>query len=312
MDIPVYLFTGFLEAGKTKFIQDTLTDIRFNNGERTLLMLCEEGEEEYNPNEFSGENVFIEPITPNMLNEKALERLRKKHKAERVIVEYNGMWQLSDLFENLPRNWIIAQEFMFADANTFEFFNANMRSLVFEKLQTCELIVLNRFNEKCDKMTLHKIVRGVNRRCIIAYENADGSVEYDDIKDPLPFDKNASLIEIKDTDYALWYRDLTEDLQGYSGKTVKFKGLVAKNDKVPHGSFVIGRPLMTCCADDIQYAGLICDWVKAETIPNKSWVMVTAKIELKKHKAYQNIGPVLVASSIAATTPPEKQVAEFY
>ncbi len=312
MDIPVYLFTGFLEAGKTKFIQDTLTDIRFNNGERTLLMLCEEGEEEYNPSEFSGENVFIEEITPDMLDEKCLEQLRKKHKAERVIVEYNGMWQLSDLFENLPRNWIIAQEFMFADANTFQSFNANMRSLVFEKLQTCELIVFNRFNEKCDKMALHKIVRGVNRRCNIAYESADGSVEYDDIKDPLPFDKNAALIEIKDIDYALWYRDLTENLEDYSGKTVKFKGLVAKNEKVPYGSFVIGRPLMTCCVDDIQYAGLICDWEKAENIPNKSWVMVTAKIELKKHKAYQNAGPVLAASSVAATTPPEKQVAEFY
>lgn len=312
MDIPVYLFTGFLEAGKTKFIQDTLTDVRFNNGESTLLMLCEEGEEEYNPKEFSGENVYIEEITPDMLNEKVLEQLRKKYRAERVIVEYNGMWQLSDLFENLPRNWIIAQEFMFADANTFESFNTNMRSLVFEKLSTCELVVFNRFNENCNKMALHKIVRGINRRCNIAYESNDGRVEYDDIKDPLPFDIDAPIIEIKDIDYALWYRDLTENLEGYSGKTVKFKGLVAKNAKVPAGSFVIGRPLMTCCADDIQYAGLICDWGKAENMPNKSWVMVTAKIELKKHKAYQNVGPVLSAISVAATTPPENQVAEFY
>lgn len=312
MDIPVYLFTGFLEAGKTKFIQETLTDIRFNNSERTLLMLCEEGEEEYNPSEFSGENVFLEKISPEMLNEKTLEQLRKKHKAERVIVEYNGMWELKNLFENLPRSWVIAQEFMFADANTFLFYNANMRSLVFDKLSTCELVVFNRFNDDCDQMALHKIVRAVNRRCSIAYEREDGSVVYDDIKDPLPFDVNADIIEIKDTDYALWYRDLTENLENYNGKTVKFKGLVAKNDKVPIGSFVIGRPLMTCCADDIQYAGIVCDWVKSENIENKSWVMLTAKIVLKKHKAYKNVGPVLEAISVAMTTPPENQVAEFY
>lgn len=312
MDIPVYLFTGFLEAGKTKFIQETLTDIRFNNSERTLLMLCEEGEEEYNPSEFSGENVFLEKISPEMLNEKTLEQLRKKHKAERVIVEYNGMWELKNLFENLPRSWVIAQEFMFADANTFLFYNANMRSLVFDKLSTCELVVFNRFNDNCDQMALHKIVRAVNRRCSIAYEREDGSVVYDDIKDPLPFDVNADIIEIKDTDYALWYRDLTENLENYNGKTVKFKGLVAKNDKVPIGSFVIGRPLMTCCADDIQYAGIVCDWVKSENIENKSWVMLTAKIVLKKHKAYKNLGPVLEAISVAMTTPPENQVAEFY
>lgn len=312
MDIPVYLFTGFLEAGKTKFIHETLTDARFNTGERTLLLLCEEGEEEYIPSEFTSDKVFIVETEPEMLDADVLEGLQKKYKAERVIVEYNGMWQLKDLFENLPEDWIIAQEFMFADANTFASFNANMRSLVFDKLSTCELVVFNRFSDECDMMALHKIVRGVNRRCNIAYERADGSVTYDDIKDPLPFDVNAPIIEIKDIDYALWYRDLTEKLEEYNGKTVKFKGLVAKNDKVPKGSFVIGRPLMTCCADDIQYAGIVCDYKNSENIENKSWVMLTAKIVLKKHAAYKNKGPVLEAVSVAVTTPPEKQVAEFY
>ena len=47
MPIPVYAFTGFLDAGKTKFIQETLEDERFNTGERTLVLICEEGEEEY-------------------------------------------------------------------------------------------------------------------------------------------------------------------------------------------------------------------------------------------------------------------------
>ena len=48
MEIPVYLFTGFLDSGKTKFIQETLEDVNFNNGEKILLVVCEEGEEEYN------------------------------------------------------------------------------------------------------------------------------------------------------------------------------------------------------------------------------------------------------------------------
>ena len=44
--IPMYVFTGFLESGKTKFIQETLEDPRFNSGEKTLLLVLEEGEEE--------------------------------------------------------------------------------------------------------------------------------------------------------------------------------------------------------------------------------------------------------------------------
>ena len=62
MELPIYLFTGFLEAGKTKFIQETLEDSRFNAGERTLLLLCEEGIEEYDASRFSGKNVFVEII----------------------------------------------------------------------------------------------------------------------------------------------------------------------------------------------------------------------------------------------------------
>ena len=45
-EMPVYLFTGFLESGKTTFIKETLGDPRFNNGQRTLILLCEEGETE--------------------------------------------------------------------------------------------------------------------------------------------------------------------------------------------------------------------------------------------------------------------------
>ena len=60
MEIPVYLFTGFLESGKTKYMQETLEDKRFNEGERTLLLVCEEGEEEYDPSTFASPNVFVE------------------------------------------------------------------------------------------------------------------------------------------------------------------------------------------------------------------------------------------------------------
>ena len=312
MDIPVYLFTGFLEAGKTKFIQETLADKRFNNGEKTLLILCEEGEEEYNPSAFTGKNVFIEIVEDESeLTPKNLEELRRKYKAERVIVEYNGMWQLQSLFQNLPSKWIIAQEFMFADANTFVSFNTNMRSLVVDKLTTCEIVIFNRFTDAVDKMALHKIVRGINRKANIAYERVSGDVEFDNIEDPLPFDINAPIIEIGDLDYAIWYRDLSEELQKYDGKRVKFLGMVAKAESVPDGSFVIGRPVMTCCVDDIQFAGLACNYKGAAVLKNKQWVKIDAVLNLEKHKMYGKVGPVLNTISVSVTDAPEEPVATF-
>ena len=233
-DVPVYLFTGFLEGGKTKFIQETMEDPRFNKGERTLLLLCEEGEEEYDISTYPAKNVYQEVIEDESeLNPEHLTELLEKHQAERVVLEYNGMWQLKFLFEHIPDNWTVYQEMCFVDATTFMNYNANMRSLVVDKLNTCELVVFNRFTKDMDKMEFHKIVRAVSRRTDIAYEYTDGKVEYDQIEDPLPFDINAPVIQIDDRDYAIWYRDLMEDMNKYEGKTVKFRGIVAV---VPEGN----------------------------------------------------------------------------
>ncbi len=313
MDIPVYLFTGFLDAGKTKFIDETLADPRFESKEPTLLLLCEEGEEEYDLSKYSGGKIVIETIDEEeALTPELLSMLQKKSGATRVIVEYNGMWQLTSFYNAMPQSWIIYQEFMLMDATTAVTYNTNMRSLVVDKLNDAELVIFNRFNNSIDKMALHKIVRGISRRADIAYEYEDGSVAYDDIEDPLPFDVNAPVIEIKDRDYAIWYRDMTEELPKYDGKTVKFKGIVAKNTDMPKGSFIIGRHVMTCCADDITYSGIVCDWSGAETLSQRDWIIITAKIELKKHKMYGKKGPVLAVSEVVRTSAPEQELATFY
>ena len=313
MEIPVYLFTGFLESGKTTFIQETLADKRFNKGERTLLLLCEEGEEEYDPEKFAGKNVFLRTIEDEEdLTEETLARLVTETKAKRVVLEYNGMWPLTTLYQNMPREWAIYQQFLFVDATTFLTYNANMRSLVVDKLQGSELVVVNRVTPETDRMTIHKIVRATNRQCDIAYESPDHQVEYDEIEDPLPFDVNAPVIDIGDRDYALWYRDLSENLANYNGKMVKFRGMVIKDQSIPAGSFVVGRGIMTCCADDVRFGGLACDWNGANTLKNQDWVIVTAKIVLKNHKAYGKKGPVLTEAQVVMTSAPEEEFASFY
>lgn len=313
VDLPVYLFTGFLEGGKTKFIQETLEDSRFNKGERTLLILCEEGIEEYVPDQFSGSNVFIRTVEEEAeLNTENLAAMQKETRPERILIEYNGMWMLDTLYSNMPENWVVGQEFLFCDATTFLSYNANMRQLMVDKIKSAELVVLNRYKADMDRMAMHKVIRGVSRRCDIAYEYADGTVEYDDIEDPLPFDIEAPVIDIADRDYAIWYRDMSEETKKYNGKTVRFKGRCLVRKNVPKGSFIIGRHIMTCCVEDIQFAGLICNWEKADTIRDDEWVILTAKLENKFHRAYGRKGPVLTVQSIEEVEKPEETVATFY
>lgn len=313
MEIPVYMFTGFLDAGKSTFLQSTLEDKRFNNGERTLILLCEEGECELDPTRFSGKNVTIQKVeSAEELTTANLTAWQKKCRAQRVMVEYNGMWAMEDLFRNMPKNWVVYQEMMFADANSFVLYNANVRERVVDKLQGAQLVVFNRAQKGLDKMALHKIVRGISRRADIAYEYGDDDVEYDDIEDPLPFNKDAAVIEVEDRDYALWYRDLSEELMSYDGKTVVFKGQVVVDRSIPADCFIVGRPLMTCCVDDIRFAGLVCEWGSVADLTSRDWVTVTAKISIRKHECYGRLGPVLTGIHVVKASAPEEEVASFY
>ncbi len=316
MDVAVYVFSGFLEAGKTMLIQETLEDEKFNTGERTLILSCEEGMEEFDFSSFAHQNVALESIeTLSQLNPDKLSALGRKHKAERVLIEYNGMWKNEDLYRALPDNWFIYQEIMLADATTFCNYNANMRSLTVTKLNNCEMVVFNRFDpQKVDKMDLHKIVRGISRRANIAYEYEDHEIEYDDIEDPLPFDIEADVIEIENRDYAIWYRDMSEDMEKYKSKTLRFTGMVARDPKLPSNSFVIGRHVMTCCADDVTYCGVICVGQGKCGFESKDWVTLTARLDIAYHKLYGSQGPIMRVESCIPTAalPTEEQIATFY
>lgn len=312
-EMPVYLFTGFLESGKTKFIQETLEDKRFCNKEKTLLLVCEEGEEEYAPEQFATDTVVIRVLEgQEQLTTENLTKWVQETKADRVVIEYNGMWLLDALYAAMPEGWVVYQEFMFADAGTFLSYNGNMRQLVYDKLKSCELVVFNRFKPDMDKMEFHKVVRAASRRADIAYESTDGKVVYDDIEDPLPFDLNAPVIEIGDADFAEWYRDLGETPANYEGKTVRFKCRALKRSKMPANTFIVGRHVMTCCVEDIQFAALVCQWEKADSVQDDSWMILTAKLNFKFNKAYGRKGPVLSYVSHELCEAPEQPVATFY
>lgn len=311
MEVPVYVFTGFLESGKTKMVHETMADKRFQDKEKTLIILCEEGIEEYDPSEYSGD-VFLEVIEdPEDMTEENLKALLKKHNAERVMVELNGMWMANTLYDALPEDWFPYQEVMCVDSTTFKTYNANMRSLMFDKLQGASVVFFNRCTEDTDIMALHSAVRAVSRRVGIIYEYTDGRIEQDNIEDPLPFDINAPVIEISERDYAIWYRDMAEDLKKYEGKTIKAKGMTVRDEVLKKNEFAFGRMVMTCCADDTTFHGIVTVAENDVTCTNGEWFTVTATFKKERHKMYKGIGPVFHLISMEKTDAPEEPVATF-
>ena len=309
MDIPVYLIAGFLDAGKTNFINGVLQD-GFAREDRTLLICCEEGEEEYYPNVLS--NVFtttvedFEELTPAYF-----KKLEKMYKPQQVIIEYNGMWNIEKLYrECLPANWILYQIMTLVDARTFEMYAKNMGQLMMEKIMAADMLIFNRCNEELRAALRSRNLRMVNRRADIYLENADGTSEEYVTEDMAPFDLSSGHLDVPDEDYGVWYVDMMDATQRYDGLTVKFKAIMCHSKKYK-GVHCPGRFAMVCCEDDMQFLALVCKGEGLEKFKDRAWVEITATVKKEEDRAYEGVGPVLYVTDIHECEKPKEEVVSF-
>ncbi len=301
--VPVYLITGFIESGKTCFIKETIDDDEFLDGDRILLLLCEEGIEEYDEQELKDKKINLVAVDkPEQLTEDFIKECQCKYRPQRVIVEYNGMWNLDVLQDAMISNWFLVQIITPIDATTFETYMSNMGAVMIEQFGVSDLVIFNRCTSGTDKGGFKRRIRAVNRKAQVIFENEDGEVD-NDFEEILPFDINTDIIEIKDEDYGIWYIDAIDNPDKYVGKVVKFKGMVYKSKNFEEGIFVPGRFAMTCCAEDITFLGFICKNGDIQSYRNRDWVTVTAEIKNEYYHGYEGKGPVLYAKSIEKAEP---------
>lgn len=309
MDIPVYLIAGFLDSGKTSFINGILQD-GFAAEDRTLLLCCEEGETAYDPKVLG--NVFTYTIDePEQMTPELFKKLEKQYRPKQVIIEYNGMWQIEPLYrEGLPANWILYQIMCLMDANTFEPYVRNMGQLMMEKISNADLLIFNRCNEQLRAQLRSRNLRMVNRRADIYLENTDGTSEEYVTPEMSPFDLSGGKLEVPDDDYGIWYVDMMDNPDRYQGVEVSFKAIMCHSKKFK-GVHCPGRFAMVCCDKDMQFLALVCRGEGLENFRDKEWVKIHATVKKEKCDAYQGDGPVLYVSSIAATTKPANEMVSF-
>ena len=311
--LPVYLFTGFLDGGKTSFIRQTMDEGQFRDGLTTLYIVCEEGEESVDIIRLSDNKFVVKKIEDeDDVSEELFTGMDKEVRPGRVIIEANGMWDINELLDALPDNWQIAEVITPVDSGTFEMYLSNMKMMMTNQFLYSDLVVFNRCEEKHDRAMFKRMVRAVNRRAQVLYETPDGKVE-DNVPEELPYDINADIIEIGDEDYGIFYIDIFENLSEYVDKTVRFKakGVHPKeitNDRV----FVAGRPAMTCCAEDIAFVGFPCEYNRQKEVKEDSWIEVTATVRSIMNRSTNELSPVMVVKKVEETTAPEDEVAYFY
>lgn len=301
--VPIYLISGFLESGKTSFLNFTLQQDYFYIDGKTLLILCEEGEEEYDMETLKLSNTVVEVIEKEEdLTKERLTAMDIIHQPDRVIMEYNGMWLVSK-FEQMekPEGWGIEQEITCVDASTFQVYMANMKSIFMDMVRNTDMVVFNRCKREDPLPTYRRGIKVANQRAEVIFEDEEG--EMDVFQDEMPFDMDAPVIEILPEDYGIWFVDAMDNPDNYVDKTVRFKGRVVRPRGMSSRYFVPGRLAMTCCADDTTFLGYVCKSPDGSVLKPGQWVEVTARVAFEERMEYQGEGIVLYADSAVPCEP---------
>lgn len=324
--IPVFLINGFLESGKTSFIQYTMNQDYFQTKGNTLLLLCEEGEKEYDPVELAKLNTT--PIYMNDIRDfqaDKLKELAEKYHPERVLIEWNGMWNQDDLYNgpmseavlaeqqnrepkyqvSIPKDWFIYQVITLVDGSTLKMYLSNMRSFLGQMLRNSELCIVNR----CDNLSNEEMVdyrrklRAMGQNAMIMMEDKNGEIPQSALPEELPYDITENQIAISDNDYGTWFLDCMDNPERYLGKELSFTAMVLKRKNMPEDEFIPGRMAMTCCAQDMSFLGFICKGDKKllSAFSTRDWVKVKVRVTLEEREEYHGVGPVLQLVDIART-----------
>ena len=312
MEAPVYIVTGFLESGKTKFMEEMISDPDFSEGERTLLIVCEEGEEEYDETLLKKSNtVLVNLESPEDMAGDSLVKLDKQYLPERVLIEYNSTWLLETLYKaKKPKNWELAQIITLIDATTFELYLKNMRKFMADGIQEGDLILFNRCTADTPKSKWRRAALAMNNTARIIFENTDGTMEDGVSDEDLPYDVKADPIQIGDTEFGIFYLDAMEHPDRYDGKRIRAKGRAFRMENMPKKCFVFGRHAMTCCVDDIGGIGYLCRY--NDKLPDvKDWIWLTAKVEASYSPLHGRDAIILLEDQISPAEAPEEELVYF-
>jgi len=310
--VPIYIITGFLESGKTTMIREMLTDEYFTGGERTLLVVCEEGEEEFDAPLLKNANaVKVDAESIEELEGGLLRRLNREYKPERVIIEYNSTWTLPRLFKApKPEGWELAQLVCMVDSTTFEMFLTNMRQFMSEGLQLADAVIFNRCTEKTEKSRYRRMVKAMNGNCDIVFDNVDGTSDDGVADEDLPYDVKAPVVRIGDEDFGIWYLDAMEHPDRYDGKILRMTAKAYRIKDLPANCYVLGREAMTCCANDIGGIGFICTFKGSKPAENQ-WLDFTVKAQKGYSMLHDREAIILIEQKVSAGKAPKEDLVYF-
>ena len=303
--LPIFVINGFLEAGKTQFMKFTMQQEYFQTEGNTLLIVCEEGEEEYDKELLESTHTTVKYIDDisDFTKEKMVE-FTKEVDPERILIEWNGLWEQDKI--QIPDIWYVNQMITIYDTSTLDLYikNKDLKAYMGKMLKDSELVICNRADDIDEEIlsTYHLQIKAMAPNAEIIFEGEDGEIT-GDFSINLPYNLDDSKLVIKQEEYGIFYVDAMDRTEKYDGKEVEFVAQVVRPDGIGDDILIPGRRAMTCCEADIQFLGFVCHYKGAKNFKNKDWVKVKGKIKYEMSPQYRAKGPVIYANDILLTGP---------
>ena len=303
--LPIFVINGFLEAGKTQFMKFTMQQEYFQTEGNTLLIVCEEGEEEYDKELLESTHTTVKYIDDisDFTKEKMVE-FTKEVDPERILIEWNGLWEQDKI--QIPDIWYVNQMITIYDTSTLDLYikNKDLKAYMGKMLKDSELVICNREDNIDEEIlsTYHLQIKAMAPNAEIIFEGEEGEIT-GDFSINLPYNLDDSKLVIKPEEYGIFYVDAMDRTEKYDGKEVEFVAQVVRPDGIGDDILIPGRRAMTCCEADIQFLGFVCHYKGAKNFKNKDWVKVKGKIKYEMSPQYRAKGPVIYANDILLTGP---------
>ena len=303
--LPVFVINGFLEAGKTQFMKFTMQQEYFKTEGNTLLIVCEEGDEEYDEKLLSSTHTtikYIEDIKDFTIQN--MEKFTKEVNPERILIEWNGLWEQDKL--EIPDIWFINQMITIYDTSTLDLYikNKDLKAYMGKMLINSELVICNRADNIDEDIlsTYHLQIKAMAPNAEIIFEGEEGEIT-GDFSINLPYNLDDKKLIIKPEDYGVFYIDIMDRTEKYDTKEVEFTAQVVRPEGIGDDVLITGRRAMTCCEADIRFLGFVCKYRGAKNFKNKDWVKIKGKIKVEVNKQYRAKGPVIYADEVLLTGP---------
>ena len=303
--LPIFVINGFLEAGKTQFMKFTMQQEYFQTDGNTLLIVCEEGEEEYDKALLDATHTTVKYIDDiSDFTKEKMEEFTKEVNPERVLIEWNGLWEQDKIL--IPESWFINQMITIYDTSTLDLYikNKDLKAYMGKMLKDSELVICNRADNIDEDIlsTYHLQIKAMAPNAEIIFEGEEGEIT-GDFSINLPYNLEDTKLIIKPEDYGIFYVDAMDRSEKYDGKDVEFTAQVVRPNGIGDDILIPGRRAMTCCEADIQFLGFVCHYKGAKNFKNKDWVKVKGKIKYEMSQQYRAKGPVIYANEVLLTGP---------